>query len=282
MKRFQTRALISEWVRHQKATGKMIGFVPTMGALHEGHVSLVEQAKQENNLVVCSIFVNPIQFNKPEDLKKYPRTLDADLEKLGKAGCDAVFFPTEKEMYPEPETTVYDFGMLDKVMEGRYREGHFNGVAVVVKKLFDTIQPHRAYFGEKDFQQLQIIKAMVRIESMDVEIISCPTVRESDGLAMSSRNIRLTEDQRRDAALIHTALKMGKERFQTHNINDIRQFVINYVNASPHLEVEYFEIVRADTLMPVAPEGDKDVKVVGCIAVYAGKVRLIDNMAFNS
>ncbi len=266
----------------QKSANKKIGFVPTMGALHEGHLSLVRQAKQDNNVVVCSIFVNPIQFNRKEDLKKYPRTLDADLEKLREVPCDAVFYPSEQEIYPETENKVYDFGMLDKVMEGRYRRGHFNGVAIVVKKLFDAVKPHRAYFGEKDFQQLQIIKAMVRMESLDVEIVSCPTIREQDGLAMSSRNIRLRGDQRRDASLIHAALEMGKERYQSDGIDRVKRLVIDHINASPYLEVEYFEIVWADDLMPVKSKAEKEEEVVGCIAVYAGEVRLIDNMVFNS
>ncbi len=282
MEEFHKRAAMSEWVRQKRAASRLVGFVPTMGALHDGHISLIQLAKQDNEVVVCSIFVNPIQFNKPEDLKEYPRTLEADLDKLRKAGCDAVFYPAEQEIYPEPETKVYDFGMLDKVMEGRYREGHFNGVAIVVKKLFDIVQPHRAYFGEKDFQQLQIIKAMVETESIDVGIVSCPTVREKDGLAMSSRNVRLNNAQRRDAPLIHKALKMAKKHFQTHDTRVIKQLVVDMINASPHLNVEYFEIVRADTLIPVEKEADKQGTVAGCIAVHAGEVRLIDNMALNA
>lgn len=281
MKTFQTKASMTEWVVNQKSVGKSVGFVPTMGALHEGHLSLIAQAKQENDLVVCSIFVNPIQFNKPEDLEKYPRTINTDLDKLKNLSCDAVFYPSEHEMYPEPETKIYDFGMLDKVMEGRYRQGHFNGVAIVVKKLFDIVQPHRAYFGEKDFQQLQIIKAMVRIESQKAEVVPCPTVREPDGLAMSSRNVRLSEEQRSDASLICQALKIGKNHYHTHDINQIKRLVTDHVNASPHLKVEYFEMVWADNLMPVVSKKDRKERVMGCIAVYAGEVRLIDNMAFN-
>ncbi len=281
MKTFQTRAALNEWLLRQKSINKIIGFVPTMGALHNGHLSLIRQAKKENDLVVCSIFVNPIQFNKPEDLKKYPRTLETDLEMLSEQACDAVFYPSEKEMYPEPEKVVYDFGMLDKVMEGRYRRGHFNGVAIVVKRLFDIVQPHRAYFGNKDFQQLQIIKAMVKMESLDVEIVPCPTVREPDGLAMSSRNVRLNREQRRDASLIHTALKMAKALYTTHEVLQVKQRVTEKINASPHLEVEYFEIVWADTLLPVIEKGARREMVVGCIAVCAGEIRLIDNMAFN-
>lgn len=281
MKTFQHKAALTEWVMHQKTYQKTIGFVPTMGALHDGHLSLIRQASQGNDLVVCSIFVNPIQFNKPEDLKKYPRTLEKDLKMLSDLGCDVVFNPSEREMYPEPETKVYDFGMLDKVMEGHYRHGHFNGVAIVVKRLFDIVKPHRAYFGEKDFQQLQIIKAMVKMESLDVEIVTCPTIREPDGLAMSSRNVRLSGEQRRDAALIPAALKMAKELYETHDVDQVRQSVIEKIDASRHLEVEYFEIVWADTLLPVMDKGERAKMVVGCIAVYAGEIRLIDNIAFN-
>lgn len=282
MKTFQTKAALSEWMLLQKSVNKTVGFVPTMGALHNGHLSLIRQAKKENDLVVSSIFVNPIQFHKQEDLEKYPRTLETDLEMLMEQACDAVFYPSEKEMYPESEKKVYNFGMLDKVMEGRYRGGHFNGVAIVVKKLFDIVQPHRAYFGEKDFQQLQIIKAMVKMESLDVEIVSCPTVREPDGLAMSSRNVRLNNEQRRDASLIYDALKMAKELYKTHEIHNIRKLVTEKINASPHLKTEYFEIVWADTLMQVGLKEEKEEVVVGCIAVYAGEVRLIDNMVLNS
>lgn len=281
MKAFQTKAAIKEWVSKQKTASKRVGFVPTMGALHEGHLALIKQAKKENDVVVCSIFVNPIQFNRPDDLKNYPRTLQTDMEKLRTVSCDALFYPSEQEMYPKQEKRVYDFGILDKVMEGRYREGHFNGVAIVVKKLFDIVKPHKAYFGEKDFQQLQIIKAMVKMESLVVEIVSCPTVREPDGLAMSSRNVRLNKQQRSDAPRIHAALKLGKEYFQSHSINQIKQLVVDHVNASPHLEVEYFEIVWEDSLMPVTNKGEREENVFGCIAVHAGEVRLIDNMAFN-
>lgn len=282
MKTFQTKSAINEWVLRQKAFGQTVGFIPTMGALHEGHLSLIIKAKQENDLVVCSIFVNPIQFNKPEDLEKYPRTLETDLKMLADLGCDAVFCPSEREMYPEPEKKVYDFGMLDKVMEGQYREGHFNGVAIVVKKLFDIVQPSSAYFGKKDFQQLQIIKAMVKMESMDIEVVPCPTVREPDGLAMSSRNVRLSKNQRRDASLIHASLNMAKELYKTHDISKIKKIVVEKINASPHLDVEYFEVVWADTLLPVDNKEQRKEEVVGCIAVYAGEIRLIDNMVLNS
>lgn len=281
MKIFEKSGALTTWLKHQKGNGKNIGFVPTMGALHEGHLALVEKARSENDLVVCSIFVNPIQFNKPEDLKKYPRTLTADLEMLTAAGCDAVFCPDEKEMYPSPETKTYDFGQLDKVMEGRYRQGHFNGVAIVVKKLFDIVLPERAYFGQKDYQQLQIIKALVKLENLDVKIVPCPTVREADGLAMSSRNIRLTTEQRQEAANIFKVLQNAQYMYNNTSISEIKEQVTDQINKLKHLEVEYFEIVFADTLQPIEKQTGNE-KAVACIAVHAGQVRLIDNVLINS
>lgn len=281
MKTFETRSALTAWVNQQKSDGKSIGFVPTMGALHQGHLALVKKARNDNDHVVCSIFVNPIQFNTPEDLQKYPRTLTADLEMLAGIGCDAVFCPDEKEMYPTEETKVYDFGHLDKVMEGRYRQGHFNGVAIVVKKLFDTVLPDRAYFGQKDYQQLQIINALVKKENLAVEIVPCPTIREADGLAMSSRNTRLTPEQRREAANIFKALKNVNNLYPKTSISEIKKQTVSQIDASKHLEVEYFEIVDADTLLPIEKQTGNE-KAVACIAVHAGQVRLIDNVLINS
>ncbi len=281
MKIFERRIAIADWVKQAKAAGKSIGFVPTMGALHAGHLALAGQAKKENDLVVCSIFVNPIQFNNPKDLKRYPRTLESDLEQLRTIHCDAVFCPDEKEMYPGPETKVYDFGSLDKVMEGRYRQGHFNGVAIVVKKLFDIVDPHRAYFGRKDYQQLQIIKALVKKEAMNVEIIPCATVREPDGLAMSSRNARLTPAQRQEAGKIYKVLQAARDMYPGHAVSIIEQWAIQEINASPELETEYFQIVDAETLLPVNDDRSK-ARPVACVAVFAGQVRLIDNLLFYS
>lgn len=281
MRTFETKSALNAWVKEQKSEGKTIGFVPTMGALHKGHLALVEQARSENDLVVCSIFVNPIQFNKPEDLEKYPRTLASDIDLLTVTGCDAVFCPNEKEMYPSPDTTVYDFGHLDKVMEGRYRQGHFNGVAIVVKKLFGIVLPDRAYFGQKDYQQLQIIKALVKLEKLDVEIVQSPTIREASGLAMSSRNTRLTPEQRHEAANIYKALQNACKLYNKTSISEIKKQTVSNIEASKHLKVEYFEIVNADTLLPIEQQTGNE-KVVACIAVYAGQVRLIDNVLINS
>ncbi len=281
MKTFKKKKALSRLAKKEKTAGKKIGFIPTMGALHTGHIALVNRARAENDLVVCSIFVNPIQFNKAEDLRAYPRTLVNDLTRLEQAGCDVVFCPETEEIYPEPETRAYDFGHLDKVMEGRFRKGHFNGVATVVHKLFDIVQPHRAYFGEKDFQQLQVVRALVKKEGLDVDIVACGTVREPDGLALSSRNVRLTKFQREEAPRIYQALKMAKEMYPDHVMQAIREKVIACVNKSPELKVEYFEIVWADNLLPVnTPEPGR--KAVACIAANAGPVRLIDNLALNS
>lgn len=281
MKTFKKKKALSRWIEREKTAGKKIGFIPTMGALHTGHMALVHRARAENDLVVCSIFVNPIQFNKAKDLRAYPRTMASDLSRLEQAGCDVVFCPETKEMYPEPETRVYDFGHLDKVMEGRFRKGHFNGVAIVVYKLFDIVKPHRAYFGEKDFQQLQVVRALVAKEGLDVEIVACSTVREPNGLALSSRNVRLTKTQREEAPRIYRALNMAKEMYPDHAIQTIKDKVMAYVNKSPELKVEYFEIVWADNLLPViAPDPGRNA--VACIAVNAGSVRLIDNLTLNS
>jgi pantoate--beta-alanine ligase len=273
----KTREVIDE----VRKAGITLGFVPTMGALHQGHLALVNKAKKENDLVVCSIFVNPIQFNNPSDLLKYPLTLEQDIDLLVSVGCDILFCPDEKEMYPEPESKVYDLGDLDMVMEGKFRPGHFNGVAVVVKKLFDIILPDRAYFGEKDFQQLAVIKALVRNEHLDVQIVPCPTEREPDGLAMSSRNTRLTPGHRAKAPMIYQTLLKAKEMLNSTPPSKIKSWVENVFCNEPEARLEYFEIADAETLLPVS-ENDRDKKLVGCIAVFFGEVRLIDNIVFNS
>lgn len=262
-----------------RSEGKSIGFVPTMGALHKGHVSLVERSVAENDITVVSIFVNPTQFNDKNDLKNYPRMPEKDIAMLDAAGVDVVFMPTEDEIYPEPDTRVFDFGMLDKVMEGKFRPGHFNGVAQVVSKLFDIVEPHRAYFGQKDYQQLAIIRAMVRMLDYKIEIIGCPIVREPDGLAMSSRNLLLTPEHRNSAPLIYKTLAEARNKTNDLSVKEMIDWVINGINADPNLKVEYFELVDADSLLPV--QGwDHPNGIVGCIAVWAGNIRLIDNMMF--
>jgi pantoate--beta-alanine ligase len=268
---------LNDYLNLQKSKGNSVGFVPTMGALHQGHVSLILQSAKENPVVVVSIFVNPNQFNNPNDLKKYPRTPQQDIEICCAAGATAVFMPTVKEIYPEPDTRVFDFGLLDKVMEGKHRPGHFNGVAQVVSRLFYIVKPHRAYFGQKDFQQLAIIKRLVNDSRFDVEIVSCPTLRENDGLAMSSRNVLLTPNQRTSAPIIAKTLFEARNKVGLLSVKQMLDWVVNEINKSPLLKVEYFSIVNADTLKEVDNWNDAK-SIIGCIAVYAGPVRLIDNI----
>ena len=266
---------ISAW----KSEGRVIGFVPTMGALHEGHLSLVKTAGEQSDIVVVSIFVNPTQFNNPDDLKTYPRDFDKDVEMLEKYNVELIFAPTVKEMYPDEDKRQFDFGNLDKVMEGKFRPGHFNGVAQVVSKLFDYVKPDKAFFGEKDFQQLAIIRKMVRDLNMPVEVVGCPIVREPDGLAMSSRNQLLTPEMRKNAPVIAKTLSESLNFAHGKTVKETVDFVVKTINDTGKLEVEYFEIVDGDTLQAVDNWDDSDY-IVGCIAVFAGKVRLIDNVTY--
>ncbi len=280
MKIFNTIADSKVFLQKEKLSGRSIGFVPTMGALHKGHLLLLQQSQSENDITICSIYVNPIQFNNKEDLLKYPRNLQDDIAKLESIGCDVLFAPDDNEMYPSEVTKIYDFGKLDKVMEGEFRPGHFNGVAVVVKLLFDILEPHKAYFGLKDYQQLAIVKKMVEIEGLDVEIIPCEIIRESDGLAMSSRNRRLTEKERLVATAIFQNLKMLRSDFSKLKIEDLKLRAIDNINMVEGFTVEYLEIVDAESLMPVI-DSQKGQKLVACVAAFLGKVRLIDNLALN-
>ncbi len=247
-----------------------------MGALHKGHLELVKRARQENEVVACSIFVNHMQFNNAEDLEKYPRTPEEDHRKLEEMGCDLVFSPSTEEMYPSPVKEKYDFGPLERVMEGKFRPGHFNGVAIVVKKLFDIINPDKAYFGKKDYQQLKIIQALVKMENMHVQIIPCETVREVDGLAMSSRNFRLSTEERIIAPEIYRTLTEAKENLGKIHLKEIEQLAIRRLERAGFIP-DYFEIVDAATLMPVKSP-DEAEHLVACVACYLGKVRLIDNL----
>lgn len=264
--------------------GKTIGFVPTMGALHAGHASLVKCACAENDVCVVSVFVNPTQFNNKEDLLKYPRNIAKDAELLADLGVHFVFAPSPEEMYnPEEmeQTFVFDFAGLDQVMEGKMRPGHFNGVVQVVSRLFDLVQPTRAYFGEKDFQQLAIIHHMVERSSMaerytNLQIIDCPIIREDSGLAMSSRNERLSQEEKETAIAISKTLFASKEWAKSANVKEVQQQVINTINSVEGLEVEYYEIVDKNTLQPT----DKWENAVGCVTVYCGPVRLIDNIRY--
>ncbi len=279
MKTVKTRNEL-DTLRQSFDAHKSIGFVPTMGALHQGHLSLVQHSKRNNDYTIVSIFVNPSQFNNPADLEKYPRMPEEDLQLLEKEGVDIVFLPEASEMYPEPDSRVFGFSPLDQVMEGRFRPGHFNGVGQIVSKLFNFVQPQRAYFGQKDFQQLAIIRKMVSDYKYPVEIISVPTVREPDGLALSSRNLRLSAEHRAVSPLIYKTLTESKKLIHKKNVKETEKFVIQTINQEDLLQVEYFEIVNAHSLEKVSRWTDSP-NPVGCIAVYAGEIRLIDNIIYS-
>ena len=265
-------------VLQERATGYSIGFVPTMGALHDGHISLIKESKKGNNITICSIFVNPIQFNNQQDLEKYPRNLDADLKMLQSAGCDYVFIPEAKEIYPDGTPSLeVDFETLDKVLEGKFRPGHFKGVAIIVNKLFEIVTPDNAYFGKKDYQQLLIIRKLVELLQIPVRIHACPTYREKDGLAMSSRNLRLTIGERNLAPLIYQTLCQSKEKAQHQSIKELRKWAIKKINSNPAFKVEYFEIVDKNDLHSLENWKEKE-NALGVTAVFLGDVRLIDNI----
>ncbi len=272
---------LQQKIREKRALGKRIGFVPTMGALHAGHLSLIRRAREENDIVVCSIFVNPTQFNNSLDLASYPRMPEADLRLLQSVSCDYAFVPSIPEIYPEGLILLdIDFGDLESVMEGVYRPGHFKGMATVVHRLFSIVQPHHAYFGEKDFQQLAIVKAMVRQLHLPVEITGCETLREEDGLAMSSRNALLSPEQRKAAPLIYKGLIMVKQLIPHHTPPAITELVKRFINQSPLLSVQYFEIVDPIRLTSLDSwEGVREVQ--GCIAVLTEGPRLIDTMHYH-
>lgn len=279
MKIIHTISELQSHLNECKSQNKQIGLVPTMGALHEGHIRLVERCVRENAVCVVSVFVNPTQFNDKNDLLTYPRTPEQDAELLRKAGCNFVFMPSNEEMYPVVDMRKFDFGPLEKVMEGRFRPGHFNGVAQIVSKLFDAVLPHRAYFGEKDFQQLAIIRQMTKDLKYPIEIVPCPIVREKDGLAMSSRNRRLTSIEREKAPLIAELLSKSTTFVPSRSIPETLSFVTEGLAGDPVFNLEYFEIVDGDTLQPVQNWVDSNF-IVGCIAVFCGPVRLIDNIVY--
>ncbi len=277
MKVLKSKKTLIDYIERQREMGKKIGFAPTMGALHQGHLSLYKAAKKENDEVISSIFVNPTQFNNPDDFQKYPKTLEKDIELLEKAGVDAVYVPNLEEMYPDGlNSKKYDFDGLENEMEGKYRPGHFDGVGTIVEELFRQVQPHNAYFGEKDYQQLAIIKKMVEKTKLPVKIHGVPTLREEDGLAMSSRNVRLTETQRKEATIIYETLTKVKEWFKVLSVEEIKLRVLEIFRNS-NFELEYFVIADEKTLK----ETDffyKDKNYRAFIVAYADDVRLIDNM----
>ncbi|MEE0084486.1 MAG: pantoate--beta-alanine ligase [Paludibacteraceae bacterium] len=262
-----------------KELGLKIGLVPTMGALHNGHASLVKKAVAENDVVIVSVFVNPTQFNNKNDLATYPRTVEADCALLESLGANIAFTPTVEQIYPYPDTRQFDFTPLDKVMEGPMRPGHFNGVAQVVSRLFDIAQPNKAYFGEKDYQQLAIIREMVRQFNYPIEIVGCPIIREADGMALSSRNTLLSANERQTAVRISQTLAKSQSLLKEKSVKELQQWVIDEINRGGELEVEYYEIVNGTTLQPINSWNDCD-NPVGCITVYCGKVRLIDNIQY--
>ena len=265
----------------QREKGKTIGLVPTMGALHAGHASLVKRSVNENDVTVVSVFVNPTQFNDKKDMEKYPRTLEADCELLERIGANIVFAPSVSEVYPEPDTRVFSYPPTDEVMEGRFRPGHFNGVCQIVSKLFMIVEPNKAYFGEKDFQQIAVIKAMVADQKYPLEICPCPIVRETDGLALSSRNTLLSEAERKIALNISKTLFESLEYAKTHTLTETKYWVISTINAIEGLEVQYYEIVDGKSLSSLNDWRDSDY-IVGCITVFCGSipVRLIDNIKY--
>ena len=268
---------IQRFVEEKHNLGLKVGFVPTMGALHEGHISLINRAKKENDIVVCSVFVNPIQFNNPADLEKYPRTPEKDITKLEQAGCDAVFMPTAEEMYPNKVEDHYDFGDIEHVMEGACRPGHFNGVAIVVRKLFEIVNPNKAYFGEKDFQQLAIIKKMVRDLNMNLEIVPCPIVREIDGLAMSSRNVRLNEAERAIAPKIFATLNDAISKKDAMSPSEMKKYTLDKYAEIKEFDVEYVEITDEINLKSLENWNECDHARI-FVALQLGPVRLIDNV----
>lgn len=258
---------------------KSIGLVPTMGALHRGHLSLMNQSLEDNDITVVSVFVNPTQFNDKNDLEKYPRTLDKDTQLVNSLGVDYVFAPTVEEMYPEPDTRVFNYSPQDEVMEGIYRPGHFNGMCQIVSKLFSIVQPTRAYFGEKDYQQLVIVKRMVEDLKLDIEVVGCPIVREKDGLALSSRNALLSKEERENALLISKTLFESLKLAANYSLKETLSFVKNTIQQNDNLELQYFEIVDANTLLPLE-EWEDSSSIIGCITVFCGAVRLIDNIKY--
>ena len=278
MKILKTRREVNNTLRNKLPNNASLGFVPTMGALHSGHLTLIKRAIDENDLSICSIFVNPTQFNNKQDLEKYPRTIEKDIELLESINCDYLFLPTVEEMYPQGEENIqFDFGNLEKVMEGKDRPGHFQGVGIIVKKLFEIIQPSRAYFGKKDYQQLLIIKSLTKQYQLSPQIVACDIIRESDGLAISSRNQRLTIEQRKQAPAIYKALQEAQKLSTIMEIEDLKNLVATKINSNPTMTLGYFQISNKENLQPINHWLSKGQQM-GFIVVNMGDVRLIDNI----
>lgn len=281
MKVLRTVGELRQAMESHRNAGQTIGLVPTMGALHAGHLSLMERSCRDNDITVASIFVNPTQFNNATDLKTYPRTEEKDCALLEKAGVDYAFVPSVEEIYPEPDTRVFDLGEVAEVMEGAMRPGHFNGVAQIVSRLFSYVNPTRAYFGEKDFQQIAVIRRMAQLEGFDFEIIACPIVREADGLALSSRNVRLTPEQRQIAPAIHRTLARSLDLARDKSVDEVKQWVKEEIDRQSFMTTEYYEIVNPLTMQPTDSWMTPDGPAVGCVTVYCGDVRLIDNITYS-
>ena len=281
MKIFDNIVDLQNELFYLRKANKKIGLVPTMGALHQGHASLVKLCVADNDITIVSVFLNPTQFNDPKDLERYPRTFEEDCKILNEVGADIVFAPTPKEMYPTPDNRHFEFPPTSTVMEGAKRPGHFNGVCQVVSRLFYITKPHNAYFGEKDWQQICVIKQLVKYLNLDIKIIECPIIREESGLAMSSRNALLTSEERAIAANIYRILKESVAKKDSLSVDELQQEVINSINAIDQLEVEYFEIVDGNTLETVHSWNDSPY-IVGCITVYCGAtpIRLIDHIKY--
>lgn len=273
---FDKIAELDAFLEEKRKLKVTIGFVPTMGALHAGHLSLINYSKMACGITVCSIFVNPNQFNNQEDLKKYPRTPKEDILMLEKANCDVLFMPEVNGIYPEKVFETYNFGELENILEGKYRPGHFNGVAQVVSRLFTIVKPDKAYFGSKDYQQVLIVKALVQKLNFNIDIISCPILREPDGLAMSSRNVLLSVEERRLASLIPIWMKEAIKILKRNGIAMAKTYISQEISQHASIQLEYFEVCRADNLMPL-DEVSNSTKGIALIALYVGKIRLIDN-----
>ncbi len=268
------------YLEAQRKQNKNIGFVPTMGALHQGHISLIKQSKNSCDITVCSIFVNPTQFNDKNDLARYPRMPEKDTDLLKNGDCDVLFLPSINEIYPQKNTSNFDFGYLDKILEGEHRPGHFNGVAQVVKRFFEIIQPHKAFFGSKDYQQVMVVKALVKQMNSKIEIIACPILREADGLAMSSRNALLSEDERQIASIIPKLMMQAKMTVNKNGIEAAKAIVIKQLSELKQVKLDYYEICSANTLCAL-DDFHKNEKAISLIAVFVGKIRLIDNLELN-
>ncbi len=271
---------IKDVISQEKAKKKTIGFVPTMGALHQGHISLIDYSKKETDITVCSIFVNPTQFNNQSDLKNYPRTPDADIKLLEAAGCDILYMPDVKDVYTENDTRKFDFGYLDNILEGATRPGHFNGVGQVVSILLEGVKPDKAFFGSKDYQQVMVVKSLVKQLNLHVDIIPCPILREPDGLAMSSRNVRLNEQERLEAAAIPEMMKLGNQILKLYGIAEAKKYISSVVATIPNMKLDYYEVCDAETLEAIS-DIKPNQKAISLIAVFVGNIRLIDNWMVN-